>query len=236
MTSDRRITDDQRLLDLEHSEEWKQRAAWRVMKFQAEFVEGFDVLEAADLGDAVCVYGSARTVVDSEEYKLGVDLGRKLGEAGFSVITGGGPGAMEAANRGAYDAGVKSVGLGIELPFEQGINEFVDIELDFKYFFVRKVMFLKYSCGFCALPGGFGTMDELFEALTLEQTGKVGKFPIALIGTDYWGGLVEWLRASMLGDGKISTKDLDLLLVTDDLDEAVAHMQQSRSAQSSARS
>ncbi|MEU6247501.1 TIGR00730 family Rossman fold protein [Glycomyces sp. NPDC047010] len=236
MTSDSRITDDQRLLDLEHSEEWKQRAAWRVMKFQAEFVEGFDTLEAADLGDAVCVYGSARTQVDSEEYKLGVDLGRKLGEAGFSVITGGGPGAMEAANRGAYDAGVKSVGLGIELPFEQGINEFVDIELDFKYFFVRKVMFLKYSCGFCALPGGFGTMDELFEALTLEQTGKVGKFPIALIGTEYWGGLVEWLRASMLGDGKISPKDLDLLLVTDDLDEAVTHMQQARPAQSSARS
>ncbi|WP_112138004.1 TIGR00730 family Rossman fold protein [Glycomyces dulcitolivorans] len=228
MTSDSRITDDQRLLDLEHSEEWKQRAAWRVMKFQAEFVEGFDTLEAADLGDAVCVYGSARTVVDSEEYKLGVDLGRKLGEAGFSVITGGGPGAMEAANRGAFEANVKSVGLGIELPFEQGINEFVDIELDFKYFFVRKVMFLKYSCGFCALPGGFGTMDELFEALTLEQTGKVGKFPIALIGTAYWSGLVEWLRTSMLGDGKISPKDLDLLLVTDDLDEAVAHMQQGR--------
>jgi uncharacterized protein (TIGR00730 family) len=228
MTSDSRITDDQRLLDLEHSEEWKQRAAWRVMKFQAEFVEGFDTLEAADLGDAVCVYGSARTVVDSEEYKLGVDLGRKLGEAGFSVITGGGPGAMEAANRGAYEANVKSVGLGIELPFEQGINKFVDIEIDFKYFFVRKVMFLKYSCGFCALPGGFGTMDELFEALTLEQTGKVGKFPIALIGTAYWSGLVEWLRTSMLGDGKISPKDLDLLLVTDDLDEAVAHMQQGR--------
>jgi uncharacterized protein (TIGR00730 family) len=228
MTSDSRITDDQRLLDLEHSEEWKQRAAWRVMKFQAEFVEGFDTLEAADLGDAVCVYGSARTVVDSEEYKLGVDLGRKLGEAGFSVITGGGPGAMEAANRGAFEANVKSVGLGIELPFEQGINEFVDIEIDFKYFFVRKVMFLKYSCGFCALPGGFGTMDELFEALTLEQTGKVGKFPIALIGTAYWSGLVEWLRTSMLGDGKISPKDLDLLLVTDDLDEAVAHMQQGR--------
>jgi uncharacterized protein (TIGR00730 family) len=228
MTSDSRITDDQRLLDLEHSEEWKQRAAWRVMKFQAEFVEGFDTLEAADLGDAVCVYGSARTVVDSEEYKLGVDLGRKLGEAGFSVITGGGPGAMEAANRGAYEANVKSVGLGIELPFEQGINKFVDIEIDFKYFFVRKVMFLKYSCGFCALPGGFGTMDELFEALTLEQTGKVGKVPIALIGTAYWSGLVEWLRTSMLGDGKISPKDLDLLLVTDDLDEAVAHMQQGR--------
>lgn len=219
-----RITADQHLLDVAHKEEWKQRAAWRVMKFQAEFVEGFDALEAAELGDAIGVYGSARTPIDSEEYKLGVDLGRKLGEAGFSVITGGGPGAMEAANRGAAETGVKSVGLGIELPFEQGINEFVHVELDFKYFFVRKVMFLKYSCGFCALPGGFGTMDELFEALTLVQTGKVGKFPIALIGSRYWGGLFDWIRDSMLGEGKIGAADADLLMMTDDLDEAVNHM------------
>ncbi|MFG3339593.1 TIGR00730 family Rossman fold protein [Glycomyces sp. NPDC048151] len=226
--TDRRVTADEKVLDARHREEWKQRAAWRVMKFQAEFVEGFDAMEAAGLGDAICVYGSARTPVDSPEYKLGVDLGRKLGEAGFSVITGGGPGAMEAANRGAVEAGVKSVGLGIELPFEQGINEFVHIELDFKYFFVRKVMFLKYSCGFCALPGGFGTMDELFEALTLVQTGKVGKFPIALIGSHYWGGLYDWLRDSMLREGKISPPDVDLLTMTDDLDEAVAHMKQAR--------
>ncbi|MCD0446572.1 TIGR00730 family Rossman fold protein [Glycomyces sp. A-F 0318] len=224
LSGDRRITADQHLLDIAHEEEWKQRAAWRIMKFQAEFVEGFDAMEEADLGDAIGVYGSARTPVDSEEYKLGVELGRKLGEAGFSIITGGGPGTMEAANRGAVEAGVKSVGLGIELPFEQGINEFVHVELDFKYFFVRKVMFLKYSCGFCALPGGFGTMDELFESLTLVQTGKVGKFPIALIGTGYWGGLADWLRNSMLAEGKISPKDVDLLMVTDDLDEAVDHM------------
>ncbi|MCH7231684.1 TIGR00730 family Rossman fold protein [Glycomyces sp. L485] len=226
MTSKRRVTADERLLDFRHREEWKQKAAWRVMKIQSEFVGGFDTLEAAELGDAIGVYGSARTEVDSEEYKLGVELGRKLGEAGFSVITGGGPGAMEAANRGAVEAGVKSIGLGIELPFEQGINEFVDIQLDFHYFFVRKVMFLKYSQGFCALPGGYGTMDELFESLTLVQTEKVGKFPIALIGIDYWGGLVDWLRSSMVQQRKINDKDVDLLLVTDDLDEAIAHMQQ----------
>jgi uncharacterized protein (TIGR00730 family) len=224
----RHVTADEKVLDAAHREEWKQRAAWRVMKFQSEFVEGFDAMEAAELGDAICVYGSARTPVDSEEYKLGVDLGRKLGEAGFSVITGGGPGAMEAANRGAVEAGVKSVGLGIELPFEQGINDFVHVELDFKYFFVRKVMFLKYSCGFCALPGGFGTMDELFEALTLVQTGKVGKFPIALIGSGYWGGLYNWLRDSMLNEGKISPPDVDLLMMTDDVDEAVEHMRLAR--------
>jgi uncharacterized protein (TIGR00730 family) len=228
MTIKRRITADQRLLDVAHREEWKQKAAWRVMKIQAEFVEGFDTLEAADLGDAIGVYGSARTPIDGDEYKLGVELGRKLGEAGFNVITGGGPGAMEAANRGAAEAGVKSVGLGIELPFEQGTNPYVDIQLDFHYFFVRKVMFLKYSCGFCALPGGYGTMDELFESLTLVQTEKVGKFPIALIGTEYWGGLVGWLRGAMVGEGKISPDDLDLLLVTDDLDEAISHMKQVR--------
>ncbi|WP_205325373.1 TIGR00730 family Rossman fold protein [Glycomyces sp. YM15] len=228
MTIKRRITADERLLDVAHSEEWKQKAAWRVMKIQAEFVAGFDTLEAAELGDAVGVYGSARTGVDGDEYKLGIELGRKLGEAGFNVITGGGPGAMEAANRGAADAGVKSVGLGIELPFEQGINPYVDIQLDFHYFFVRKVMFLKYSCGFCALPGGYGTMDELFESLTLVQTEKVGKFPIALIGVDYWGGLVAWLRSAMVREGKISPDDVDLLLVTDDLDEAVEHMQRGR--------
>ena len=228
MSSKRRITADEHLLDVAHREEWKQKAAWRVMKIQAEFVEGFDTLEAAELGDAIGVYGSARTPVDSEEYKLGVDLGSKLAKAGFNVITGGGPGAMEAANRGAAEGGVKSVGLGIELPFEQGVNDFVDIQIDFHYFFVRKVMFLKYSCGFCALPGGFGTMDELFESLTLVQTEKVGKFPIALIGTDYWGGLVEWLRGSMMGEGKINPADVDLLMVTDDVDEAVDHMRQAR--------
>lgn len=224
MTSKRRVTADEHLLDFRHREEWKQQASWRTLKIQSEFVEGFDTLEAAELGDAIGVYGSARTEVDSEEYKLGVELGRRLGEAGFSIITGGGPGAMEAANRGATEAGVKSVGLGIELPFEQGINDYVDVQLDFHYFFVRKVMFLKYSRGFCALPGGYGTMDELFESLTLVQTEKVGRFPIALIGTDYWGGLVDWLRSSMVEQGKINDSDVDLMLVTDDLDEAVAHM------------
>ncbi|WP_460540326.1 LOG family protein [Glycomyces halotolerans] len=228
MTKQRRVTADEHLLDLRHREEWKQKAAWRVMKIQAEFVEGFETLEAADLGEGIGVYGSARTPIDSELYKLGVELGGKLAKAGFTVITGGGPGAMEAANRGAREAGGVSVGLGIELPFEQGINPYVDIELNFHYFFVRKVMFLKYSQGFCALPGGYGTMDELFESLTLVQTNKVGKFPIALIGTDYWGGLVDWLRETMVGQGNIHPADVDLLLVTDDVDEAVAHMRDVR--------
>ncbi|WP_035735537.1 TIGR00730 family Rossman fold protein [Glycomyces arizonensis] len=224
MTIKRRVTADEHLLDSRRSDEWKRKASWRVMKIQAEFVEGFDKLEEAELGDAIGVYGSARTPVGSEEYRLGVELGRKLGKAGFSILTGGGPGAMEAANRGAAEAGVKSVGLGIELPFEQGVNDYVDIQLDFHYFFVRKVMFLKYSCGFCALPGGYGTMDELFESLTLVQTEKVGKFPIALIGTAYWGGLVDWLRTSMVEQRKIHPDDVELVLVTDDVDEAVEHM------------
>ncbi|WP_232805707.1 LOG family protein [Glycomyces xiaoerkulensis] len=228
MTEQRRVTEDEHLLDLRHREEWKQKAAWRVMKIQAEFVEGFETLEAADLGAAIGVYGSARTEVDSEEYKLSAELGGKLGEAGYSVITGGGPGAMEAANRGAADAGVTSVGLGVELPFEQGLNPYVDLELNFHYYFVRKVMFLKYSTGFCALPGGFGTMDELFESLTLVQSQKVGSFPIALIGTAYWGGLIDWLRGTMVADGKVHPDDVDQLLVTDDLDEAVAHMDTGR--------
>jgi uncharacterized protein (TIGR00730 family) len=228
MTTKRRITADEHLLDSKRNEEWKQKASWRVLKIQAEFVEAFELLEESQLGEAIGVYGSARTEIDSEEYKLGVELGRKLAEAGFCVITGAGPGAMEAANRGAQEAGGRSVGLGIELPFEQGINPYVDVALDFHYFFVRKVMFLKYSQGFCALPGGFGTMDELFESLTLVQTNKVGSFPIALVGTEYWGGLADWLRASMLADGKISPADLDLMLVTDDLDEAVNHMGLSR--------
>ncbi|WP_084471782.1 TIGR00730 family Rossman fold protein [Haloglycomyces albus] len=224
----RRITADEHLLDSRRQEEWKQKASWRVLKIQAEFVEGFDTLQEANIGDAIGVYGSARTSEDSEEYKQGIELGRKLVEAGFGVLTGGGPGTMEAANRGAYDSGGTSVGLGIELPFEQGINDYVTVGLNFHYFFARKVMFLKYSQGFCALPGGFGTMDELFESLTLVQTEKVGFFPIALIGSDYWGGLVDWLRHTMCADGKIDDKDVDLLLVTDDLDEAVEHMNASR--------
>src|SRR5690606_2658672 len=164
-------THDERLLDRKRSTDWLHMDPWRVMRIQAEFVEGFGAL--AELPPAVSVFGSARTPRDTPEYELGVRLGRALAEAGYAVITGGGPGCMEAANKGAREAGGISVGLGIELPFEQAMNEYVDIGIEFRYFFVRKTMFVKYACGFVALPGGFGTLDELFEALTLVQTRKV---------------------------------------------------------------
>lgn len=192
---------------------------WRVLRIQAEFVEGFGQL--AELPTAVTVFGSARTPDDSPEYQAGVELGLKLAKAGYAVITGGGPGAMEAANKGASEAGGISVGLGIELPFEQRMNDYVDLGIEFRYFFVRKTMFVKYSCGFIALPGGFGTLDELFEALTLVQTHKVTSFPVVLMGSRFWGGLIEWIKGSLLATGKISARDLDLIQVTDDVDEAV---------------
>ena len=193
--------------------------AWRVLRIQAEFVEGFGAL--AELGPAVAVFGSARTKPDSEEYRQGVEVGRLLAESGYAVITGGGPGAMEAANRGAVTGGGRSVGLGLELPFEQGLNEFVDLGLNFRYFFARKTMFVKYAQGFIVLPGGFGTMDELFEALTLVQTKKVTSFPIVLLGSAYWSGLVDWLRKSVVGEGKATENDVALLSVTDSAAEAV---------------
>lgn len=168
------------------------------------------------------MFGSARTPADSPEYEAGVQLGRGLVEAGFAVITGGGPGAMEAANKGACEANGISVGLGIELPFEQGLNPYVDIGLNFRYFFVRKMMFVKYAQGFVVLPGGLGTLDELFEALTLVQTQKVTRFPIVLFGSAYWGGLVDWIKNTLIAQGKASEKDLLLFHVTDDVDEAVA--------------
>jgi uncharacterized protein (TIGR00730 family) len=213
-------TTDQRLLDNQGEADWLHRDPWRVLRIQAEFVEGFGAL--AELGPAVSVFGSARTPVDSHEYELGVQLGGALVEAGFAVITGGGPGAMEAANRGASEAGGVSVGLGIELPFEQGLNRWVDVGVNFRYFFARKTMFVKYAKAFCVLPGGFGTLDELFEALTLLQTRKVTRFPVVLIGTAYWSGLLDWLHNTMLADGKISAHDLDLIQLTDDVEEAVA--------------
>jgi uncharacterized protein (TIGR00730 family) len=213
-------TTDQRLLDTQESTEWLHGDPWRVMRIQSEFVEGFGAL--AELGPAVSVFGSARTASGSPEYEAGVRIGRALAEAGFAVITGGGPGAMEAANKGACEAGGVSVGLGIELPFEQGLNNYVDIGVNFRYFFVRKTMFVKYAQGFVVLPGGFGTLDELFEALTLVQTQKVTRFPIVLFGSDYWQGLVDWIRAKVAGEGKASPADLELFHVTDDVDEAVA--------------
>ncbi|HLR97942.1 MAG TPA: TIGR00730 family Rossman fold protein, partial [Jiangellaceae bacterium] len=184
-----------------------------------EFVEGFGAL--AELPKAISVFGSARTPTTHPDYARGERLGANLVQAGYAVITGGGPGVMEAANKGASQAGGLSVGLGIELPFEEGLNDWVDLGINFRYFFVRKTMFVKYAQGFIVLPGGFGTMDELFEALTLVQTGKVTDFPIVLVGSAHWSGLLEWMKAHMAGDGLVSPTDLDLVVVTDDVDEAV---------------
>jgi uncharacterized protein (TIGR00730 family) len=215
-------TTDQRLLDSRGPSDWVHTDPWRVMRIQAEFVEGFGAL--AELGPAIAVFGSARTSAEHPSYAIGEEIGRKLVEAGFAVVTGGGPGAMEAANKGASEAGGLSVGLGIELPFESGLNEWVDSGINFRYFFVRKTMFVKYSQGYIVLPGGLGTLDELFEALTLVQTGKITRFPVALVGVDYWSGLVGWLRQTVLADGKMSEKDFEMFTVIDDLDEAVALM------------
>ncbi|MGD9961046.1 MAG: TIGR00730 family Rossman fold protein [Nocardioides sp.] len=217
-----RGTTDQRLLDSRGDSDWVHTDPWRVLRIQAEFVEGFGTL--TELGPAIGVFGSARTAVDDPYYALGEELGRKLVQAGFAVLTGGGPGAMEAANKGASLAGGKSVGLGIELPFETGLNEWVELGINFRYFFARKTMFVKYSRGFAVLPGGLGTLDELFEALTLVQTEKVTSFPVALIGVDYWSGLMGWLTDTVLADGKISQRDLDMLTVTDDIDQVVELM------------
>jgi uncharacterized protein (TIGR00730 family) len=219
---ERGSTTDQRLLDSRGPSDWVHTDPWRVLRIQSEFVEGFGSL--AELGSAVSVFGSARTRLDDPYYAMGEELGRRLVEEGFAVITGGGPGAMEAANKGACEAEGISVGLGIELPFEQGMNEWVDKGVNFRYFFARKTMFVKYAQGFVVLPGGFGTFDELFEALTLVQTQKVTSFPIVLVGSSYWGGLVDWLRDTVLADGKISAPDIDILTVTDDLEQAVAIM------------
>jgi uncharacterized protein (TIGR00730 family) len=215
-------TADQRLLDSRSRGDWKTRDAWRALRILSEFVEGFDTL--ADLPPAVSVFGSARSKPESPECQLAEDLGRAFARAGYAVITGGGPGVMEAANKGATEAGGLSVGLGIELPFEQGINDWVDIGIDFRYFFARKTMFVKYAQAFVVLPGGFGTLDELFEALTLVQTGKVTRFPVVLMGTAYWAGLLDWMRTTMQAGGKIGSTDLDLIRLTDDVDEAVRHI------------
>lgn len=212
-------TTDQRLLDSRGPSDWVHTDPWRVLRIQAEFVEGFGLL--ADLPHAVSIFGSARTKRDNEEYALAERIGASLTEAGYTVITGGGPGIMEAANRGAVDAGGVSVGLGIELPFEQSLNDYVDVGIEFRYFFVRKTMFVKYSQAFVVLPGGFGTLDELFEAITLVQTKKITRFPIVLVGTEFWGGLLDWVKNQMLPAGKISKEDLDLVHLTDDPNEVV---------------
>jgi uncharacterized protein (TIGR00730 family) len=188
--------------------------AARIERIQGELQMGFDAL--AHVGPAASFFGSARTPADHPEYVLARETARVVGESGLAIITGGGPGAMEAANRGARDAEALSIGLNIELPFEQGLNPYCDIGLEFHYFFTRKVMFVRYASGFVVFPGGFGTLDETFEALTLIQTGKIRHFPVVLVGRDYWGGLVDWIRARLAGEGKISPRDLDLVCVTDD--------------------
>jgi hypothetical protein len=209
-----KTTTDQRLLDRRGPADWVHTDPWRVMRIQAEFVEGFGLL--AELGPAVSVFGSARAARDSADYQRAEQIGAELARAGYAVITGGGPGVMEAANKGVVSENGVSVGLGIELPMEQGLNDYVEIGVEFRYFFVRKTIFVKYSQAFVFLPGGFGTLDELFEALTLVQTGKITKFPVVLVGSDYWSGLLSWIRERLLAEGKISPGDPDLLHVADD--------------------
>jgi len=217
-------TPDEELIGAQHAAvESEITDAMRVARMAAELAMGFRKLRGVHRG--VSVFGSARTPPGSAEYELGRDLGRRLGAAGFAVITGGGPGAMEAANRGASEAGAHSIGLNIDLPFEEGgASEWVDQSLDFHYFFCRKVMFVRYANAFVVLPGGLGTLDELFEALCLIQTQKIRSFPVILVGTAYWSGLVEWLRTRVAGEAKIDLTDLDLLFVTDDLDAVVARV------------
>jgi hypothetical protein len=214
-----KTTTDQRLLDWRGPSDWVHTDPWRVLRIQAEFVEGFGLL--AELGQAVSVFGSARTRPGSVEYEAAEQIGSGLAKAGYAVITGGGPGIMEAANKGAASAGGVSVGLGIELPLEQGLNEYVEIGLEFRYFFVRKTVFIKYSQAFVVLPGGFGTLDETFEALTLVQTGKITKFPIVLVDSDYWSGLISWIRGTLLTEGNISAADPELFRIADDPEEVV---------------
>lgn len=217
-------TTDQRLLDSRASGDWEHTDPWRILRIQAEFVEGFGAM--ANIGPAISVFGSARTGRDHAEYAAAQEVGARLAGAGYAVITGGGPGIMEAANRGALEAGGTSVGLGIELPAEQRLNDWVEIGVNFRYFFVRKTCFVKYSRGFIAFPGGFGTLDELFEALTLVQTHKVTRFPIVLFGTEYWAGLVEWVSSRLTSEAKIGANDHELLYVTDDPAEVVDLIQQ----------
>jgi uncharacterized protein (TIGR00730 family) len=212
-------TTDQRLLDRPGPSDWVHTDPWRVLRIQAEFVEGFGLL--AELGPAVSIFGSARTQRGTREYLTAEAIAAGLVKSGYAVITGGGPGIMEAANKGAAEAGGVSVGLGIELPKEMGLNDYVEVGLEFRYFFVRKTCFIKYSQAFVVLPGGFGTMDELFEALTLVATGKITKFPIVLVGREYWSGLLSWLQDTMLARANIGPSELSLISMADDADEVV---------------
>lgn len=222
------MTGDDKIRRAFENKDWheiKVTDSWQIFKIMAEFVDGFEKL--AKIGPCVSMFGSARTKSDNKYYKLSEEIARLLTEHGYGVISGGGPGIMEAANKGAYEAGGKSVGLNIELPFEQFHNKYIDRDklLEFDYFFVRKVMFMKYSQGFIVLPGGFGTMDESFEAITLIQTGKIARFPIVFVGIDYWKGLFDWVEQHMLNDEhNISADDLNLYRLVDTAEEAVEHI------------
>jgi uncharacterized protein (TIGR00730 family) len=209
-----RPTEDEQLFVRPEIPSFIQTDPWRVLRITSEFVAGFDAM--ADVGPAVTIFGSARVARADPMYGLAVAVGRRLARAGFAVITGGGPGIMEAANRGAREGKGRSIGCNIELPHEQGTNAFVDESINFRYFFVRKTMFVKYAEGFVIFPGGFGTLDELFEALTLIQTKKVKHFPVVLVGSAYWGGLLDWIKGTMLAEGKIAPGDLELLICTDE--------------------
>ncbi|HLW49784.1 MAG TPA: TIGR00730 family Rossman fold protein [Sphingobacteriaceae bacterium] len=205
-------------------QEIKVKDSWQIFKIMSEFVDGFEKL--AKIGPCVSIFGSARTKTDSHYYNLAVDVARLLTENGYGVVSGGGPGIMEAANKGASEAGGKSVGLCIQLPMEEQHNPYTDRDklMEFNYFFVRKVMFVKYSQGFIVLPGGFGTMDELFEAMTMIQTGKIARFPIVLVGSEFYGGLFDWIKNTMLAEGNVNPEDLNLYRVVDTAEEAVEHI------------
>jgi len=199
------------------------RETWRLFRILSEFVDGFEVM--SEVGPAVTVFGSARTRADDPVYQQAVECGKQIVKRDMAVITGGGPGIMEAANKGAFEAGGKSVGLNIDLPMEQDPNRYQTHQLDFRYFFIRKVMFVKYACGFVCFPGGFGTMDEFFESITLIQTNKIEPFPVVLVGHDFWDGLVDWMRGTMVEKYKtVSSPDMDLFHVTDSVDEAVDYI------------
>ncbi len=212
-------TEDEKLLERRPSPSFLDTDPWRALRILSEFVEGFDAM--ANVGPAVTIFGSARTKRTEPDYELARTIGRRLAEAGNAVITGGGPGTMEAANRGCREGGGLSVGCNIELPHEQGMNAYVDLGVEFRYFFARKVMFVKYADAFVILPGGFGTLDELFESLTLIQTGKVRHFPVVLVGTSYWAGLLDWIHGTLLARGAVDEVDLALVQITDDPDDVV---------------
>jgi uncharacterized protein (TIGR00730 family) len=222
------VTEDERLLTQGPRERraFTKTDSWRVLRIMGEFVEGFDTL--SDVYSAVTIFGSARTAPGDAYYAKAIETARLLAKEGFPIITGGGPGIMEAANRGCQEGNGLSIGCNIELPFEQALNAYVERAINFRYFFVRKTMFVKYSTAFIVFPGGYGTLDELFEALTLIQTGKVRNFPVVLFGVAYWGGLVGWMRERVAGEGKIATTDLDLFRVTDLPSEAVEIIREAR--------